>query len=235
MWRGDYQGLITISYSSTIPEIPWHYDVNAPIEIPISGNVNEITLELFHISNIPIKVQLQQTICFLGYCTTITTTLYDGSVGGWALGPYTLLAPTTVAETIAQTFDLPGSGTLGPYTFGFTYQQSPGFFNSTTDPSSGFFNSGGGGASGLFNSAPGAVSGLANAVANSSGLGNAGGTGNSGYLNYGGLESGFANLGNTVSGSFNTSTVDLTQAAFDSGIGNVGTNLSGVFNDVFVP
>ncbi|OOK68010.1 hypothetical protein BZL29_6532 [Mycobacterium kansasii] len=38
-----------------------------------------------------------------------------------------------------------------------------------------------------------------------------------------------------MSGFFNTSTVDLTQAAFDSGIGNVGINLSGVFNDIFVP
>lgn len=146
----------------------------------------------------------------------MTTTVYNDSIGGWTISPTTLLSETTIDETFGQTFDFPGSGTVGPYTFGFEYQQHPGFFNSSTNPSSGFFNSGGGGASGFFNSADGAVSGLFNDFADTSGFRNDGGPGNSGYLNDGGLISGLVNVGNTL-----------------SGVGNVGTELSGFFDNFF--
>jgi hypothetical protein len=215
--------------------------VNAAIDIPITGSVNEITQELSNISEIPIKVQLEQTICYPWYeppfyqCTTVKVTVYDDSIGGWTIGSTVLQPAISVDNSIAQAFDFPGSGTLGPYTFGFGFQQSPGFFNSTTTPSSGFFNSGGGGASGLFNSATGSVSGLANDFANTSGLANGGGPGNSGYINEGELVSGFANLGNTISGGLNTSTLGLATAANVSGFVNIGTNLSGFFNNVSLP
>jgi hypothetical protein len=72
------------------------------------------------------------------------------------LGPYTIdpsvLNPETPVDiVISQPIDFAGNETLGPFPFGFEWQQSPGFFNSSTLPSSGLFNSGGVGNSGLQN------------------------------------------------------------------------------------
>src|SRR5260370_42142060 len=127
---------------------------------------------------------------------------------------------------ISQPIDFPGNGTVGPFTCGFGWQQSPGFFNTSTTPSSGFFNSGAGGASGFLNDAGGAVSGLENRFADTSGLFNSGGPGISGLQNVGTLESGWANLGNFIAGGDNTNILNLAKQACVSGFANFGIQLS---------
>jgi hypothetical protein len=98
----------------------------------------------------------------------------------------------------------------------------PGIGNTTGTPSSGFFHTGAGGNSGFLN-----VGSLTSGLNNENGV--LGAVGVSGYKNLGSLLSGFDNSGNSISGIFNTSTLDFATAALASGIGNVGEKLSGWF------
>ena len=144
LWRGDYQGLYGFNYSTTIPEFPWFYDVTSDIEIPISGTINEITQDAFTIAEFDIPISLRVTICiiyipFVGCVLSGSVTI---PITTEHLGPFTIDSNVVNPETpidlvVSQPINFPGGGTLGPVDFGFTVQQSPGFFNSTSAPSSG--------------------------------------------------------------------------------------------------
>ena len=211
--------------------------MTSDIEIPISGTINEITQDAFTIAEFDIPISLRVTICiiyipFVGCVLSGSVTI---PITTEHLGPFTIDSNVVNPETpidlvVSQPINFPGGGTLGPFDFGFTVQQSPGFFNSTSAPSSGFLNSGSGGASGFLNNAAGAVSGIGNVFAETSGLFNSGGVGNSGLQNDGTLLSGWANLGNTISGFYNSTMLNLMTAALISGGGNFGNQLSGFFN-----
>ncbi|VBA60866.1 PPE family protein PPE34 [Mycobacterium attenuatum] len=235
LWRGDYQGLASFTYQPTVPEIPVSFSVNSDTQIPIQGTINALTQEVFTIAEFPLQIKLEFTICllyipFVGCVLPISITIPVSTeqIGPIIIGSDELVSPTVIDTIISLPIDIAGSGSLGPFTSGFTWQQSPGFFNTTSEPSSGFFNSGGGGASGFLNDASGAVSGIGNAFTQNSGWFNAGGPGLSGLQNFGTLESGWANLGNSLSGVYNTSVLDLMSQAFLSGVGNIGSQISGI-------
>ncbi|WP_415624152.1 hypothetical protein, partial [Mycobacterium intermedium] len=244
-WRGDYQGLGGFEYRTTIPEIPWDYDVQGNIEIPITGTINAITQDMFTLSQFSIPLSLQITVCiiyipFVGCVLSGTLPpfhIYTIEVGPYTIDPSVLNPETPLNMVIQNPLSFHGSGTVGPFELSFGWQGQPGFFNSTDTPSSGFFNSGAGGASGFFNdAADGAVSGIGNAFAQVSGMFNAGGPGLSGFQNFGTLESGWANLGNFISGFYNSTVLDILTQAFLSGFGNYGDHLSGILQDnVLVP
>lgn len=237
-WRGDYQGLGGYQYHGTVSEIPWSYSVNSDIEIPISGSINAVTQEMFTIQGWSIPLSLQITICiiyipFVGCVLSGTLPPFHIAtvdVPSITVDPSVLNPQTPLVFNFSQVIDMPGSGTEGPFSFGFTSPGMPGFFNTSTNPSSGFFNSGEGGASGFLNNVSGAVSGIANAFTQTSGIFNDGGVGVSGFQNFGTLESGWANLGNFLSGVYNTSVLDMMHQAFISGFGNYGSLLSGSLN-----
>ncbi|OSC38119.1 hypothetical protein B8W66_20875 [Mycobacterium decipiens] len=216
-WRGDYQGLAAFRYDSAVSEFLWSYDIRSDIEIPITGTINAITQDAFTIAEFQIPISLQVTVC-LTYIPIIGCVLHVSitvPITTEHLGPYeidaSVINPDTPIDTVfRQSFNFPGSGTLGPFPFGFGWQQSPGFFNSTTTPSSGFFNDAAGNASGSFN---------------------AGGIGNSGLQNFGTQLSGWANPGNTLSGFYNTSVLNVMTQAVISGFANYGAQLSGLLSD----
>ncbi|WP_373123012.1 pentapeptide repeat-containing protein, partial [Mycobacterium marinum] len=238
LWRGDYQGLLGFTYESTVPAIPWNIGVHSDIDIPITGAINTITQDMFTIAEFEIPISLETTICliyvpFVGCVlhVSVTVPITTEHVGPFVIDPSVINPQSPINTAITDTIDFSDAGTVGPATFGFNWQQSPGFFNSSDTPSSGFFNSGAGGASGLLNDAQGAVSGIGNAFLESSGFFNAGGPGLSGLQNVGTLESGWANFGNSLSGIYNTSILNLMAQAFVSGLGNTGHELSGFLND----
>ncbi|MDC8975948.1 hypothetical protein, partial [Mycobacterium marinum] len=46
-WRGDAQGQIGFDYTITIPEIAVGFNVQVPLDIPLSGHLGEIRLSEF--------------------------------------------------------------------------------------------------------------------------------------------------------------------------------------------
>jgi PPE-repeat protein len=169
LWRGDMQGLLGFSYSLTIPEIPWNYSLDIAIDIPIHAASETLRTSSVTYS-IPFNVRTwaRQGACAFTFCTWSGWGAPTYIVGPEDLGdtidPITILDPMDFNYPLQDDIQMSDSGTIGPIpVIDFSWQQSPGWFNSTAEASSGFFNSGAGG-----------ESGIANVGANNSGIGNAG-------------------------------------------------------------
>ncbi len=196
------------------------------MNIPITGSITAFNINPFTIGAFDTNLKLGLTITVplpspLPDVTVPIEIPLDGDIGP-------IEFPGTIIDTIPLTLVLgptpihiPIVGGGGPIVVPvINIPAGPGLGNWTDTLSSGFFHGGAGGDSGFFNTG-GLTSGIQNGIL--------GAIGNSGYKNLGSLESGLANLGNSVSGFFNTSSLDMMTAAFNSGLGNVGQNLSGVF------
>ncbi|VBA38171.1 PPE family protein PPE34 [Mycobacterium innocens] len=191
---------------------------------------------MFTIAEFPIHIKLEYTICllyipFVGCVLPISITIPVSTqhVGPITVGSDVLMPETQIDTVISLPVDISGSGRIGPFTNGFSWQQSSGFFNTTSAPSSGFFNSGGGGASGPYRTSETPSPRIrVGSTAAARGF-------RACKKNFGTLESGWANLGNSLSGFYNTSVLDLMTQAFLSGVGNIGSQLSGILTHNSTP
>ncbi|PJE20899.1 MAG: hypothetical protein CK431_24665, partial [Mycobacterium sp.] len=191
-----------------LPAIPLDLVVGANVAIPVTGQINPITIQPIPQFGIPVRAQINVLFTFT-FAGTLTSPVVDPIVINAIV-----LKDLMVGANIQIPLDMTLLGRLN-----LTVPGLLGIGNSSGSVSSGYFNGGSVGTSGFFNSGD-----------LSSGFANANGALTSGWYNSGSLLSGFQNLGTAISGIANTSTLAANTSALISGVGNIGSQVSGFWN-----
>ncbi|MFQ2879527.1 hypothetical protein ACLILY_29930, partial [Mycobacterium sp. MS3] len=204
----DGQGLQGPTIAIDLPAIPINLVAATNLAIPITGQIDPITIQPIPQFNIAVNVTVTAPI--VGNIP-VAGTLLSPSITPIRVNAI-VFESLVVGADIRIPFDMTLLGRLN-----VTLPGQIGIGNSSV--SSGYFNGGAIGSSGFFNSSD-----------LSSGFANANGALTSGWYNSGSVLSGFQNLGTAISGVANTSTLAANTSALISGVGNIGSQVSGFWN-----
>ncbi|WP_373195906.1 hypothetical protein, partial [Mycobacterium marinum] len=198
-WRADSMGQLSAHYAITVNRIPAFMTIDAPVNVPITGTITDISIPAVTFPKVPATGKVDLAIISGTVIAPIgPITIHGGDASAPLNTPIVIDFGTQPA--LQLNLGNPDGSTVvhvgGYFNFGpgqiplIDIKPAAGFFNATTGPSSGFFNLG-----------DGSASGFANVGANNSGIWNVAtaALGNSGFQNIGSQQSGLANLGNAIS------------------------------------